>query len=95
PMECILRAHRVQAFRSGAASFRFAPFRSASAAYLPTHIQSLAGLRRLTVPLPNTTVIAASIMFIPKDFPLSHFDTPLLLTSPDDNFFGPSMQNNG
>ncbi|MDO4511749.1 MAG: hypothetical protein Q4B68_08035, partial [Bacteroidales bacterium] len=70
-LECILMVHRVQAFRSGAASFRFAPFRSASAAYLPTHIQSPRGLQRLSVSLPNTTVFAASIMFIPQDFPLS------------------------
>ncbi|MDO4512228.1 MAG: hypothetical protein Q4B68_10490, partial [Bacteroidales bacterium] len=41
-----------------------------------THIQSLAGLRRLTVPLPNITVFATYIIFIPQDFPLSRVLCP-------------------
>ncbi|MDO4497934.1 MAG: hypothetical protein Q4B58_08940, partial [Bacteroidales bacterium] len=69
PMECILRAHRVQAFRSGTASFRFAPFRSASAAYLPTHIQSPRGLRRLSATyLPKAT---SRILTAPMKYPLN------------------------
>ncbi|MDO4511816.1 MAG: hypothetical protein Q4B68_08375, partial [Bacteroidales bacterium] len=76
--------HRVQAFartssselkvRSGAASFRFAPFRSASAAYLPTHIQSPRGLRRLSETyLPKVT---SMYLYIPyEEKPLIHFSS--------------------